>query len=485
MRLFLGLLFPSAAIARDQVFSHRLGSSCALACFLSPAWPLAAPRWLLPPAPPLLLCLVFFVTAARCSVFFSVLSVPPLSLAFSGFRPRVPWALALCFVCFLGLPLLHSPCALPLFVCPAWPLAAPWWLLPTPTLLFLAVLAAAARCLAFFLFFFLFLSATSLSLAFSGSGPRVLWALALCVVCSVGFPLLGSPCALASFVSPAWPLAAPGWLLPPPPPFLCLAVFVTASRCCVPCAVLCCVSLGAVLRPAAACCAARCCAVVCCVVLLRFVWCRCLFCLPSGAARRPGALCFAALCFVVFPLAVCSVLCVFCRGVVVRAVVRRSALSCVCPGMLCCAFPVLSAPCGALPRCAGVLALRCSCGVCWCRRLVLWCAAVCCAVSFGVLWCGAGSGGPWFFCTVCRRVTPEALGVARGCLLVACFGQHTRPAVLTQSRRPEGPDVANPGLVLPLRPTAWYCTAQTVHEVERLALMYYRSPRTFHMGCRA
>ena len=88
-------------------------------------------------------------------------------------------------------------------------------------------------------------------------------------------------------------------------------------------------------------------------------------------------------------------LCVFCRGVVVRAVVRRSALCCVCPGVLCCAFPVLSALCGAVLCCAAALALCCSCGACcsWC--LVLWCAAVCCGVSFGVLWCGAGSGGPW------------------------------------------------------------------------------------------
>ena len=59
---------------------------------------------------------------------------------------------------------------------------------------------------------------------------------------------------------------------------------------------------------------------------------------------------------------------------------------------------------------------------------------------------------------------------------------NTRPAVLTQSRGREGPDVANPGLVLPLRPTAQYYTAQTVHEVGRPALMYYRSLRTGMSG---
>ena len=48
----------------------------------------------------------------------------------------------------------------------------------------------------------------------------------LCVVCFVGLPLLGSQCALASFLCPAWPLAAPWWLLPPPP-------FVSRGfRCC-------------------------------------------------------------------------------------------------------------------------------------------------------------------------------------------------------------------------------------------------------------
>ena len=45
-----------------------------------------------------------------------------------------------------------------------------------------------------------------------------------------GLPLRGSPCALASFVSPTWPLATL-WCSPPPPPLLCLAIFV-APACC-------------------------------------------------------------------------------------------------------------------------------------------------------------------------------------------------------------------------------------------------------------
>ena len=177
-----------------------------------------------------------------------------------------------------------------------------------------------------------------------------------------------------------------------PPPPLCLAVFVAAARCSVLCAVLCscpwvrcCAALLRVVSPG----------VVLSRAVLRSFGASACCAVPSGAARRLGALCSAALCFAVFPRAVCSVLCVFCRCAVVRAVVRRSALCCVCPGVLCCAFPVLSALCRAVLRCAGALALSCSCGACCCWRLVLWCAAVCCAVSCGVPWCGAGSGGPW------------------------------------------------------------------------------------------
>ena len=146
--------------------------------------------------------------------------------------------------------------------------------------------------------------APPLSLALPGFLPRVPWALALCFVCFVGLPPLGSLCVLTSFVPPVWPLAAPRCLLPPPP-LLCLVVFVASARCCVPCVVLCCVSRVAVLRCAAARCVTRCCAAVCCVVLLRSVGAAARRAVPSGAARRPQALCCAALCFAVFTLAVC------------------------------------------------------------------------------------------------------------------------------------------------------------------------------------
>ena len=249
-------------------------------------------------------------------------------------------------------------------------------------------------CLVPWCFFFLssflfFLCAPPLSPVFSGFRPRVPWAsaLALFALFAFRFWALRALVALSCFPPGCW-LLSRGCC--PPPPSLCFAVCVPAARCCVPCAAVlpwvgCCAALLRVVSPGVllSCAVLRSCgAAACCAV-------------PFGAARRPGALCSAALCFAVFPRAVCSVLCVFCPGAVVRAVVRRSALCCVCRGVLCCAFPVLSVLCGAVLRCAGALVLCCSCGACCCWRLVLWCAAVCCAVSCGVPWCGAGSGGPW------------------------------------------------------------------------------------------
>ena len=131
---------------------------------------------------------------------------------------------------------------------------------------------------------------------------------------------------------------------------------------------------------------------VCCVVL-------CV--LRCGAVPRCArwVLLLVAPCPLALPVALgpcalrrcvlrCSpVRCVCCRGAGVRAVVGRSALCCVCPGVLCCAFSVLSALCGAVLRCAGALALCCSCGARCCWRLVLWCAVVRCWVWWPVVVC--------------------------------------------------------------------------------------------------
>ena len=249
----------------------------------------------------------------------------------------------------------------------------------------------------FFFFFFFFSSCSSFSLCplclrlSLVSGPGCLGPRRLrCLLC---WPA-ASGLSVRLFLFRAFRLAVGCSLVvaAPPPPLLFLAVSVAAARCCV----LCCAVRGWVLRCAALLRVVSPGVVLSCAVLRSFGAAACCA-VPSGAARRPGALCSAALCFAVFPRAVCSVLCVFCRGAVVRAVVRRSALCCVCPGVLCCAFPVLSALRVAVLRCAGALALRCSCGACRCWRLALWCAAVCCAVSCGVPWCGAGSVGPWLF----------------------------------------------------------------------------------------
>ena len=264
---------------------------------------------------------------------------------------------------------------------------------PPPPLLCLAVFVAPAWCLGvfFFLFFFFFFPrAPPLFLAFSGFRPRVPWASALCVVCFVGLPLLGSPCACPSFVLSAWLLAAPP---PRPPPFVSRGFRGCRS---VLCAVLCCASLGVVLRRAAARCVLRCCAVVCCVAL---VWCRCL--LRRALWRCPSpwgpVLCGAVFCGVP-PRCVCFVVAPWC-------VLLFAALLCaVCvPG--CCAVRSLSSPlCAVL--CFAVL-VRSRCAVPVVRAVAgAWC---CAALLYVVL-----------FPVVCRGAV---LGlVARGFLLVACFG---------------------------------------------------------------
>ena len=168
---------------------------------------------------------VFFPPPPPSCVFFSLLvrCAPPLPLAFSGFRPRVPSALALCVVCFVGPPPLGSACALAAFVFPAWPFAAPWWLLPPrpppPPSLFVSR-GFRHCCSGPFLFFFVFFFCLLCSCLLARRSSAVL---AVCppppsLVCFAGLPLLGSPCALAAFVFPARPLAPPWWLLPPPPP---------------------------------------------------------------------------------------------------------------------------------------------------------------------------------------------------------------------------------------------------------------------------
>ena len=307
---------------------------------------------------------------------------PPLSCC--PCRSSLPWRCAL--VVFLGLPLPGSSCARASFVSPAWPLAALWWC-PPPPFLCLAVFGAPAWCLGgvFFFFFFFFPSSLvrprchRLSLV-SGPGCPGPRRCALFALLAFRLSALRALVPLSCF-PPGWWLLSAGCC--PPPPF-CLAVFVAAAR---RCGVLCCA-----VRPSVRCCAALLRVVSSGVVLSCAVLCSlgaaACCAVPSGAARCPGALCSAALRFAVLPRAVC--------------VLSWRGGACCCSPLcfvLCVSRGVvLCVPCP-------LRSVRCCALLCWCACVVLfvWC----------VLLLVPGA-------VVCRGAV---LGlVARGCLLVACFG---------------------------------------------------------------
>ena len=337
--------------------------------------------------------------------FFSLsFRAPPLSPAFSGFRPRVPWALALCFVCFSRPPTAwlsvrsRLVCVSRLAVGCSPVVAAPPPPLPFCVSRFSSLLLGA---LVFFFFFF-FLCAPPLSPTFSGFRPRVPWASTLCVVCFVGLPLLGSPCAFRSFVLSAWPLAAPWWLLPPPPfvsrGFSSLPLgAVCRVLCCAVCPwVRCCAALLRVVSPGVVLSGA---VMLCCARLVPLLVAPCPLALPVAlgpcALRRCVLRCSPALC----------ALCRVCFVVARWCVLLFAALLCtVCvPG--CSAVRSLSSPLCAVLCFAVLVRSRCAVPVvhavagAWC------CGALLCVV---------------LFLLVCRGAV---LGlVSCGCLLVACFG---------------------------------------------------------------
>ena len=297
---------------------------------------------------------------------------PPLSRC--PCRSLLPWRCAL--VVFLGLPLPGSSCARALFVSPAWPLAALWWFLPPPSLF--VSRGFRRSCLVPWCFFF-FLPLLSLCapvvsgfLWFPAPGALGLGAVR-CLLCWPSASRLSVRLSLFR----AFRLAggcSPVVAAPPPTLFVSRSSSLPLGAVC---RVLCC-AVRPWVRCCAACCAlcppVLCCPVLCCARWVPLLVAPCPLVLPVAlgpcALRRCVLRCSPVLC-----------------GAVVRSVVRSSALCCVCPGVLCCAFPVLSALCGAVLRCAGALALCCSCGACCCCRLVLWCAVVRCCVWWPVVVC--------------------------------------------------------------------------------------------------
>ena len=292
----------------------------------------------------------------RCCRFVLRFFLAPLvSLAFSGFLPRLPLALALCVVCFVGLPLLGSPCALASFVFPASPLAAPWRLLPPPFCVsrFSSLPLGA-------LFFFSFSAGRRFSppAAPAPSLPVRAWCLVLSgvaalrcpsVFCAVLWCLALLCCGLLRAV---WCLL--GCL------FVCHAALLAAAACC---AVSLVVPSGRVVR-----------GVACCLVLVWIALCPAVLCVPGcGAAPRCCASCLPVWCYCVL---CCFVVLVWCRCLLCRVLWR-------CPSPW---GPVLCGAvfCGVPPRCV----LCAACVLLW-RAGARCCSPLCCVlcVSFGVVLC--------------------------------------------------------------------------------------------------
>ena len=426
--VFLGLPLPA--------------SSCARASFVS---------FVSPPCPSLFVsrCFRRSCLVPWCCFFFFFFfpffsCAPPLSPAFSGFRPRVPWASALCVVCFVGLLPLGSPCACPSFVLSAWLVLAPRWLLPPPPPLFVSwfsslPLGAVCRLLR------------------CAVRPSVR---CCAVLCSLG--------AAACCAAPSGAARCPGALCSAAlrfavfPRAVCVLSWRGGACCCWPLCFVLCVSRGNVLCVLCPLRLVRCCASLCwCARVVLCVWCSLL--LAPGAVVCRGAVlglvargcllvaffgvpvwprglfpcgwcgllwCPAFLCRVLWCCAVawccavvlccrvavllglalpscglscCAVLCCwlavlfFARWWCLRAVVLFSS---------CCAFPVFSALCAAVPCCAGCGALL-PCVVC-CGAVLL-CRAVlsCCAV---VLRC--------CLCLLCPPAARRAAPVSSALLLV-------------------------------------------------------------------
>ena len=460
------LFFAAVAFPRWLFFP---ASRClARASFVSPAWPLAALWWLLPrPAP---LCVSRFRRSCLWPwcffFFFFFLRAPPLSPAFSGFRPRCPGPRRLrCLFCWPSASRLSVRLSLfrafPLAVGCSRVVAAP----PPPPFVsrgfrscrsvLCAVLCCASpgavRCCA------ALLRVVSPGVVLACAVLRSFGAAACCAVPSGAARRSGALCS-AALCFAVFPRA------------VCSVCFVVARWCvlCVPCA----------LR------SVRCCASLCwCACVVLFVW--CVLLLALGVVVRCCVLCCFLWCAVVrcwvwWPVVVCwwrvsvsvslsgrvvcfpvlGVVCcgallscvVFCGAVLSHgavllcsAVVLRCCRGLLCPPVGCravllvgCAVfgpVVVSACCGALflALCVPCLlrSVRCGALLCWlwcpaslcrvlCRCAVVWCCAVVPCCRFAVLFvfalpsCGLSCGA----CVVCAVVGASCCGVSL-CVVVS------------------------------------------------------------------
>ena len=425
-----------------------------------PGWgcPCFGPLFALTSSLLLLFCCFFCFFFFGLSVLFCL--APPLSLAFLGLRPRVPWALALCVVCFAGLALLGSPCALAFFVLPCrGPLSGGCPPRPPPLLCAPVVSGflwfAARGALGLGAVFCLFFSASRCP-ALRALSPRVclllgrwlppggcrppplpspfvsrgfrrfcsvpwfFFFLPVCAAVVSGFLWFPAPGALglgAARCLLCWPAASRlsvrsrlfctfrlASLVVVAPPPLCVSRFsslplgaVCRVLCCAVCPwVCCCAALLRVVPPGVV---LSCAVLLCCAGLVPLLVAPCPLALPV-ALGRCALQCFVVRC----SPALCAVCCV-CFVVAWWCVLLFAALLCaVCvPG--CCAVCSLSSPLGAVLCFAMLVRLRCAVRLvravagAWC------CGALLCVVLFPLVCCGAVLGL-----------------VARGSLLVACFG---------------------------------------------------------------
>ena len=358
------------------------------AAWLAPRLCLPLGRWLLfggcSPAPPplcvsrfsllLLVALVFFFFS-----FLFFLRAPPLSPAFSGFRPRVPWASALALFVLLAFRFSALRALVPLscFVPGCWLL--PRGCCPPPPPLCVSrfsFLPLGAVCRA------------SLGAVLRRAAARCV-ARCCAVVCCVALVWCRCllRCALGRCPSPWGPVPCVAVFCGVPPRCVLCAVCVLSWRggaCC--CSLLClvlCVSPGAVLCVPCALCSVRCCVSLCwCARVVLFVWCVLLL--------APGA------------VVCCCVLCCFLWCAVVRCWVWwlvvvcwwRVSVSVSLSGRVVC-FPVVGVVC-----CGALLSSVVFCGAVLSRGAVLLCSAVVLRCFWGLLCLPVG----------CRAVLRCAVG---------------------------------------------------------------------------